>query len=166
MGNSKNGNACVPPPVHVISASMIKSESNLLLERTKAAGYSGKVESASMATFFNPYDNKRKEVEKKPNQITLVAEGEERTVVILFSNILSVPLVVPSCQLEFDHGSDKIEAPPLSFTIPPKSKDFAVRFPFIILASQLLNSGRDEKKKTIYDGESNIFELIGVRITC
>jgi len=156
----------VPPPLHVISASMIKSESNLLLEQTKAAGYTGKVASASMATFFNPYDNKRKEDEKKPNQVTLVAEGEERIIVIVFSNLLSVALEVPSCHLEFDRETDKIEAPPLSFTIPAKCQNFPVRFPFEVLATQQVREVSEMKEDDDATENSDKYELIGIRVTC
>ena len=69
----------------------------------------------------------------------LVTQNEERYTLIAFENLLSIPLDIPSCQLEFDskeQGSDQtirhsIEAPPLSVTIPAKSKDFSVRFPLL-----------------------------------
>ena len=160
----KHLSSIVPPPIHIISTSIIKSESNLLLERTKAAGYSEKVASASMATFFNPYDNKRKDEEKKPNQITLVAEGEERIVVVVFSNLLSIPLEVPSCHLEFSGGTNKIEASPLSFTVPAKCKKFSVRFPFNILPTRVLNVLESTNDNDVF--QSHHFELIGLCITC
>ncbi len=63
-----------------------------------------------MSTFFNPYAKNKGGKEKNKVQTTLVAEGEERTIMIEFKNRLAVPLEVPSCQLEFDgKGKERIE---------------------------------------------------------
>jgi len=125
-------------PLDIVSAKIVKSESHLLLERAKAHGYSNKANvGMSMATFFNPYAKKKNADSSDKMQTTLVAEGEERVVLIELANKLSVPLEVPSCQLIFEKtGSHAIEAPPLSFIIPSKTKKFAVHFPVIVVASK------------------------------
>lgn len=119
-----------------------QSESHLLLDKLKAAGFGGKG-GGSLATFFNPFANKKNESMGK-NLITIVAQGEERTIVVEFSNCLSVPLEVPNCQLVFDKSNTvDVEAPPLSFTLPPKTDKYAVHFPFIV-ASLHSNSENQE----------------------
>jgi hypothetical protein len=149
-------NSCVPPPLQILSASVVKSESHLLLERVKAAGHSGKF-GLSMATFFNPYASKKS---SSSLQTTTVAEGEERTVAVQFENRLSVPLHIPSCQLVFDpYGAERIEAAPLSFTIPSKGKNFSVHFPFIVLPAADIEISR--KKQDV-----EMFQLLGLRVTC
>ena len=150
-------NSSIPPPLQIRSVSVVKSESHLLLERTKAAGFAAKSVGMSMATFFNPYASKKSD---SATQTTTVAEGEERTVAVQFENLLSVALHVPSCQLVFDpYGAQRIEAAPLSFTIPPKSKDSGVNFPFIVLPATMNKGG--EKKQDI-----DVFQLLGLRVTC
>lgn len=163
-GSMDSSKPFIPIPLRVQSAFIVKSESHMILEKTKAVGYKGEAESASMKTFFNPYENKKKDESNKKDQITLVAEGEERTVSIEFSNSLSVPLDIPSCHLVFDcHGSGRIEAPPLSFTVPAKSTSFKVNFPFIVLSSKQLNhSSLDKEEKS----NTSVFELEGLRATC
>lgn len=192
-GGSRSGGAAggapsspsVPPPLEVATAQIVKSESHLLLDRTKAAGYSGKTAGTSMATFFNPYAKKKAEAESKgKTQPILVAEGEERTVLVEFGNRLSVPLEVPSCQLEFDDddgGADRVEAPPLSFTVPAKAKKFAVHFPFIVIARRRDGGRLDERDGGGGGGEpedaptpvpppgplaNDIFEATGLRVAC
>lgn len=104
------------------SAKIVKAEAHLVLERTKALGYSAKFATHSMSTFFNPYAKKQGGKDKSKVQTTLIAEGEERTIMVEFRNHLAVPLEVDSCQLMFDgKGSGKVEAPPLSFTVPAKT---------------------------------------------
>lgn len=148
-------------PLQIESATVIRSESHLLLERTKAHGFSGKATGA-MATFFNPFDNKKKQAEKKIAAI-LVAEGEEREVRIEFNNRLSVPLEIPSCQLIFDkNDSDRIKAPALSFTIPPKAKKFKAKFPFIVIK----NDGQGEQGEGEDAATSHLFEVTAIRVTC
>lgn len=186
--------AGMPPPLFVASAKIVKSETHLLLERSKAAGFSSKVQmGTSMATFFNPYAKKQKAAENENKvQNTLVAEGEERTVLIEFGNRLSVPLEIPSCQLEFDAtGTDAIEAPPLSFVVPAKTRKFAVSFPVIIVASHRdpgagggdatpekggsspskgAASSEEGEKKDQTEAEQaamvEIFNLVGLQVTC
>eukprot|EP01082_Thalassiosira_pseudonana_P014978 g13345.t1 g13345 contig8:455035-455547(+) len=117
--------------------------------------------------------------EKNKVQTTLVAEGEERTIMIEFKNRLAVPLDVPSCQLEFEgKGSERIEAPPLSFTVPAKTKSFAVHFPFIIAVSKAETDAPQKEEETaaaVQDGEAeaeivipeiNNFDVVGLRVTC
>jgi hypothetical protein len=104
------------------------------MDKIKAAGFVGKM-TTSASTFYNPYAKKQTELTGK-NIITLVAQGEERTIVVKVGNNLSVPLVIPSCQLAFEKtGSIDIEAPSLSFTVPPKTKEFSVNFPFIVVST-------------------------------
>lgn len=171
----------LPPPLVVTSAKIVKGDAHLLLERTKALGYSAKFATHSMSTFFNPYAKKQGGKEKNKIQTTLIAEGEERTIMIEFKNRLAVPLDVPSCQLEFEgKGADRIEAPPLSFTVPAKTSSFAVHFPFIVAVSKAELDTSMKKKKKQRDGEEkeegeteevipadpDIFDVIGLRVTC
>ena len=149
----------IPPPLELINASVIPVEAHMMLERTKAHGITPK-KTGSMATFFNPYSKKSDALSGQP---TLVAEGEERTILVKFNNRLGINLDVPCCELEFSTTvNESIEAPPLSFTIPSKSKDFAVCFPF-----KVLQLGRFDK----IDPETNAlstnepFELLGLRVT-
>jgi hypothetical protein len=159
-GDPEKGEPIVPPPLSIVSATVVPSESHLLLKRGKGQGNSSKGADqslGSMATFFNPYDNKN-----LVNEPTLVAEGEEREITIEFANRLAVPLDVPSCQVEFNNGdAEHIKALALSFVIPPKAKKFAVNFPF------LLTTSRAEKEESKEEGSgSNIFEVKGLRIRC
>lgn len=133
-------------PLEIISAKIVKSESHLLLERAKAHGYSNKANvGMSMATFFNPYAKKKNAESGDKIQTTLVAEGEERVVLIEFANKLSVPLEVPSCQLIFEKtGSHAIDSPSLAFTIPAKTKRFAVHFPVIVVAAKTNPTGGND----------------------
>jgi hypothetical protein len=125
---TENKDCFLPPPLVVTSAKIVKADSHLVVERTKALGYSAKFATHSMSTFFNPYAKNKLDKDKNKAVTTLVAEGEERTIQIEFKNRLAVPLEVPSCVLEFDgKGSKQIEAPPLSFTVPAKTNSFAVR---------------------------------------
>lgn len=169
----------LPPPLVVTSAKIVKAESHLLLERAKALGFSAKFATHSMSTFFNPYAKNKGDKEKNKVQTTLVAEGEERTIMIEFKNRLAVPLDVPSCQLEFEgKGSERIEAPPLSFTVPAKTKSFAVHFPFIIAVSKAETDAPQKEEETaaaVQDGEAeaeivipeiNNFDVVGLRVTC
>ena len=163
----------LPPPLVVTSAKIIKSESHLLLERTKAVGYSSKFATHSMSTFFNPYaKNQAAKDAKNKVQTTLLAEGEERTIMIEFKNRLAVPLEVPSCRLEFEGKeteTSRIEAPPLSFTVPAKTKSFAVHFPFIVSVSKAEHieeiKEADETEAEIVP-EPDTFDVIGLCVTC
>ena len=165
-GSPDKGEPIVPPPIEIVSASVIPSESHLLLERFKAGSKSAK--GGSMATFYNPFE-KKKDADKKI-VTTLVAEGEERELTIEFGNRLSVPLDIPSCQVEFERGdSSRIKAPAISFTIPPKAKKFAVQFPFIVLksdetralANEVVNDQADDSTAT-----PNMIDVKGLRVTC
>ena len=166
----------LPSPLVITSAKIVKGDTHLLLERTKALGYSAKFATNSMSTFFNPYAKKQGGKEKNKVQTTLIAEGEERTIMIEFKNRLAVPLEVPSCQLEFEgKDSDRIEAPPLSFTVPAKTSSFAVHFPFMVANSKHETevSAPKEKKSDEESGESeaevipdpDMFDVIGLRVT-
>jgi hypothetical protein len=165
----------LPSPLLVTSAKIVKDDSNLLLERTKALGYSAKFATHSMSTFYNPFAKNKEGKEKNKITTTLIAEGEERTIMIEFKNRLAVPLEVPSCQLEFDgKGADRIEAPPLSFIVPAKTTSFAVHFPFNLVASKvgpvtLQNEQTQCEEKLEETGvisEPDIFDVIGLRVTC
>lgn len=166
----------LPSPLVITSAKIVKEGSHLLLERTKALGYSAKFASHSMSTFFNPYA-KKKQAEKDKYKImtTLIAEGEERNIMVEFLNRLAVPLEVPSCQLEFEgKGADRIEAPPLSFTVPAKTSSFAVHFPFIVAVSKVDQGSlqREEKQSEAetedaeFIPEPDMFDVVGLRVTC
>ncbi len=130
------------------------------MDKVKAAGFVGKMTTSS-STFYNPYERKQKETTGK-NIITLVAEGEERTIVVKVENRLSVPLVIPSCQLAFDkpQGID-IEAPSLSFTIPPKTKEYCIDFPFIVVSAR---DGLGEHLDALYDSNKYAFSVTGLRV--
>jgi hypothetical protein len=150
-------------PIRIASAMILKSESHAELERVKVKTDNEENQGA-MATFYNPYANKKKKGEVN---VTLVAEGEERYVLIEFVNTLSVPLEIPRCQLEFNHESDRIKAPAMSFVIPGQSSNFEVQFPFIILpASQpqpvdvaAVADDTSEQKN------ANAFEVKGLHVT-
>ena len=118
-------------PIEITSISIVNPDSSLKLDRVevkdkpKIADQS----SNSMSTFFNPYAKQ----EKKITPIT-IPRGEEQYISIKFTNKLSIPFDVDSCKLEFDvPGSGKIKAPSISFVIPGQTKNFTVRFPFIVL---------------------------------
>ncbi len=166
----------LPSPLVVTSAKIVKEGSHLVLERTKALGYSAKFATHSMSTFFNPYA-KKKQAEQDKNKImtTLIAEGEERNIMVEFLNRLAVPLEVPSCQLEFEgKGADRIEAPPLSFTVPAKTSSFAVHFPFIVAVSKVEKHDIKSKERlsdvetdeTEVIPDPDIFDVVGLRVTC
>lgn len=175
-GSGSADDSPLPPPLVITSAKIVKGDAHLLLERTKALGYSAKFATHSMSTFFNPYAKNKGGKEKNKIQTTLIAEGEERTIMIEFKNRLAVPLEVPSCQLEFEgKGSDRIEAPPLSFTVPAKTSSFAVHFPFIVAVSKEPESSLDEEKEEAKASEGeqeevipepDIFDVIGLQVTC
>jgi len=164
----------IPVPLEILSAKIEKSESHLILNKTTMAGFASKP-TTSMATFFNPYAKQKKDDVGgggKNSGVTLVAEGEERIIEIQFGNRLSIPLVISSCCLIFDTQYKKgnknncveIEAPPLSFTIPPRSEVVDVRFPFNVIATS-----RDLKSHNSAVGPStnnSIFHLVGLRISC
>jgi hypothetical protein len=82
---------------------------------------------------------------------------------------LAVPLEIPNCQLVFDKSCTvDVEAPPLSFTLPPKVKNYAVHFPFIVASSL-----DKESRAVTMDKEENkdaspspfAFEAIGIRVS-
>jgi hypothetical protein len=167
----KNIGAFLSRPLVVTSAKIIKSESHLLLERTKAVGYSSKFATHSMSTFFNPYaKNKAAKDAKNKVQTTLIAEGEERTIMIEFKNRLAIPLNVPSCRLVFEgNETSRIEAPPLSFTVPAKTKSFAVHFPFIVSVSKIEHTMEMKQADGIEAEaitEPFIFDVVGLCVTC
>lgn len=156
-------------PLGVVSARIIKSESHMLLERIKSSGFSSKT-GDSLATFFNPYATKKQETRGK-NLVTPIAQGEERTIVVEFSNHLSIPLAIPQCRLVFDKSSYiDIDAPSLSFTVPPKSARYPVHFPFIIVSFE--KQSRNGKEENIHTENQkfgsiayNSFGLIGIHVT-
>lgn len=172
---TSSGCSPLPTPLLVTSAKIVKDDSNLLLERTKALGYSAKFATHSMSTFYNPFAKNKEGKEKNKITTTLIAEGEERTIMIEFKNRLAVPLEVPSCQLEFEgKGADRIEAPPLSFTVPAKTSSFAVHFPFNLVAAKVgpvtLKNEQTQCEEKLEEAEvipePDIFDVIGLRVTC
>ena len=174
-GENKLYYSLLPSPLVVTSAKIVKDDSNLLLERTKALGYSAKFATHSMSTFYNPYAKNKESKEKNKIMAVLIAEGEERTIMIEFKNRLAVPLEIPSCQLEFEgKGADRIEAPPLSFTVPAKTSSFAVHFPFNLVASKIesvtLQNEHIERGEKLEEieviPEPELFDVCGLRVTC
>ena len=118
-------------PIAITSIRIVSPDSSLKLERVelKPKGNPDKPKDHSMATFFNPYAKKKPKV--KP---TTIPRGEEHNLSIDFSNKLSIPFDVDSCKLVFNTSkSGNIKAPSISFTVPGRTSDYAVRFPFIVL---------------------------------
>ena len=147
------GSDHVPPPLYVASATVEESEASKSLERIAGR------KKGSMATFFNPYAKKA-----GGSKALLVAEGEERYMSIKFGNLLSVPLEVPSCQMEFDHDDKwRILATSMSFVVPAKAKNFAVKFPFTAIARE---DGAEGDADIFDDKEQNNFAMKGLNMTC
>ena len=94
----------------------------------------------------------------------------ERTIKIEFSNRLSIPVEIPSCQLLLDKSRTmEIEAPPLSFTIPPKHKSYAVYFPFIVISTNRKSTVEGIQKEALDFSsrtDNRSFRVIGLRIAC
>lgn len=166
FSGSDSGNDRVPPPVYVASAAVEESESSKSLERIVVKK---NVENA-MSTFFNPFAKKGKGGSGK---VMLIAEGEERFVSITFGNLLSVPLEVPSCQIEFDHNDKwRILATSMSFVVPAKATNFSVQFPFTAISRERAmeteggakSSERDSD--TFENKEDNVFVMKGLNVTC
>lgn len=154
-------------PLGVASARIVQSESHQLLDRLKSAGYTSSRAGDSLATFFNPYA-KNKEATTDKNLVALIAQGEQRAIIVEFSNHLSIPLEIPQCRLVFDKSRQMdIDAPPLSFTVPPKSTKYPVKFPFMIGSVEKLHQGGNEEKmhdeglKSGYDS----CDLVGIHVT-
>lgn len=168
VGSECGGNeSFLPPPLVVTSAKIVKADSHLVVERTKALGYSAKFATHSMSTFFNPYAKAKAEKDKNKVVVTLVCEGEERAIMVEFKNRLAVPLQVPSCMLEFDgKGAEQIEAPPLSFTVPAKTNSFAVHFPFIVSVAKTSVSNEMDPKDPAAIPEPSLLCVSGLRVTC
>ena len=139
-------------PLKITSIRIVESESHADFERVKVKRV--KEDKGAMATFFNPYADKKGE-----DQTTIVAEGEELYILVKFANSLAVPLDVPRCQLEFDvPQSDRIKAPAISFIVPGQTNDFPVQFPFILLKG----SGDGDSQADA----SNTMEIKGLYLTC
>lgn len=160
---SEMGKDNVPPPLFVSSATVEESEASKSLERI-----AGRKKSGAMSTFFNPYAQK-----KGGGKAMLVAEGEERFMSIAFGNLLAVPLEVPSCQMEFEHDEKwRILATSMSFVVPAKAKNFAVKFPFTAISREraMENEGDrldDSGGMDMFDKkEQNIFVMKGLNMTC
>lgn len=137
-------------PIRITSILMVESEAQAKLDRVKIK--SKEESNGAMATFFNPYANK-----KGQDETTIVPEEEERYILVKFANQLSIPLEIPRCQLEFNTSqSDRIKAPAISFVIPGQTKDFAVQFPFIVLKQDNI----EEQNVT------TSFEIKGLHLTC
>ena len=95
------------------------------------------------------------------NIINLIAQGEERTIEIEFGNHLNVPLKIPSCRLEFDKDEKTdIEAPALSFVVPPKATKFVVHFPFVVVSSRV----PDYNVEGANDPIKVTFSVVGLQI--
>jgi len=149
---TENGNEELP--ITITSICIMSPDSSLKLERMelKPKGNPDKPKDHSMATFFNPYAKKKPKV--KP---TTIPRGEEHNLSINFSNKLSIPFDVDSCKLVFDTSkSGNIKAPSISFTVPGQIKDYAVRFPFIVL---------DKLGENETDDDIDTLEVKGIYIT-
>ena len=142
-------------PLYVVSAKAIEAESQLEVQKIKVA--SPKADQGAMATFFNPFEKKRRA--GGSDGITSVAEGEERAFSVKFGNSLALPLEITRCQLEFrGRQTSRVKATSLSFTIPPKSKAFTISFPFTVLPVSV------SSVENLEQGEE--FEVSGVDLTC
>jgi hypothetical protein len=142
-------------PIDVTSIMMVESEAQSKLERVKIKNKDENT--GAMATFFNPYANK-----KDQDESTIVPEEEERYIMVKFANHLSIPLEIPRCQLEFNINAsqtDRIKAPAISFVIPGQTKNFAVQFPFIVLKQEATTIEIDATAESI-------FEIKGLHLTC
>ncbi|KAL3924166.1 MAG: hypothetical protein SGILL_001214 [Bacillariaceae sp.] len=125
-------------PVKITSISIVESDVGAKFERVKAKQKMQNRDSA-MATFFNPYANKKNAVEP-----TIIPLGEEQYVLVTFLNNLSIPFEIASCKLEFDVlYKERIKAPAISFVIPGQMKNFPVQFPFIILENPSENDAEN-----------------------
>jgi hypothetical protein len=138
-------------PIKIMSILIVESEAHSKLERVKIK--TKEESTGAMATFFNPYANK-----KGQEEATVVPEEEERYIMVKFANDLSIPLEIPRCQLEFNSSqNDRIKAPAISFVIPGQTKDFAVQFPFIILQQDDCNEDTER---------AGTFDVKGLHLTC
>jgi hypothetical protein len=139
----------------------------LLLNKVTVANSNDKG-NGSLATFFNPYASKNND-SMQNNKVILLAQGEQRTIVVGFRNRLGVPLEIPNCQLIFDKPSTMtdIEASPLSFILPPRVEKYSVHFPFTV--ASLISKIEDEKRNmdgdTCTESTCDSFEVIGVKIS-
>lgn len=138
-------------PLYVSSALDLQAEPALEVERiVKKVIGEGQESQGAMATFYNPFENKRSK-----EKIPIVSEGEERAMSVEFTNRLAVPLAIHRCQLEFENeGGGRVKATPIAFTLSPKATGFAVRFPFSVLSSA-----------TEAVGGGAIFEVKGISLT-
>jgi hypothetical protein len=154
-------------PLGVVSARMVQSESHQLLDRLKSARYTSSRAGDSLATFFNPYAKNNEETANN-NLVALIAQGEQRTIIVEFSNYLSIPLEISQCRLVFDKSRHMdIDAPPISFTVPPKSTKYPVKFPFMVgSVAKQHQSGNEEKMHD--EGLESGFDscdLVGIHVT-
>lgn len=120
-------------------------------ECTRKRNSPDKEKQGAMATFYNPFEN------KKDSSVTAaqVLEGEERAVTISFGNRLALPLDIRQARVEF-RGQDKVKTPALSFRIPPCTGDFSVNFPFTV------------SKKAMNDDitKESLLEVQGLSVSC
>lgn len=127
-------------PVKITSIDIVRPKSSTKLERVQRKKKTERKDH-SMATFFNPYANKKEVIAR-----VTIPRGEEQYISITFTNKLSVPFDIASCELKFDTlYNDRIKAPSISFVIPAQCKRFTVQFPFIIL--EKLNDDDDDTKE-------------------
>ena len=133
-------------PIKITAVSILDSEGSSSLERVKTKNKTVE-KTGAMATFFNPYADKKGEAEA-----TLLPQGEERYISVKFANRLAVPLEIPRCQLEFTAPqSDQIKAPAISFVIPGETDNFSVQFPFMILAGRNGSAITNNEDPVIYE---------------
>lgn len=146
--NNKNNHQKLP--IEITSIRIVNPDSSLKLERVEAKPKrkSAEEEDHSMATFFNPYAKQDRKIEP-----TTIPRGEEQYISVTFTNKLAIPFGVDACKVEFDTPkSGSIKAPSISFFVPGQTKNFAVRFPFIVLDK-------------FNDEDINALEVKGIYIT-
>ena len=137
-------------PIEITSIRTVNPEPSLKLERVEAKPKrkSAEEEDHSMSTFFNPYAKQDRKIEP-----TTIPRGEEQYISVTFTNKLAIPFDVDSCKVVFDTPkSSSIKAPSISFVVPGQTKNFAVRFPFIVLDK-------------FNDEDINALEVKGIYIT-
>jgi len=108
-------------PVIVVRVAKVVHENKISLEKKKNAPVNkGDPIADNMETFFNPFEERRKEMNKVKDD--LVCEGEQFGVCVELSNKLTIPLEVVSCRLTFSSGQEKASV--LNFVLPPRNLEY------------------------------------------
>lgn len=129
-------------PLSITEFKVVKADAQYGIESSKKKPGGN----ASMATFFNPYENKTTMV-REPAIV-----GEERQASISFKSSLCVTIPVTSCELVFsEQVNEFVKTTPVSFKIPPGSNSFEVSFSYVI-SNEAFNTHED-------------FDIVGTRVT-